>query len=56
MRAAKRQVWENLTNVDMLRVMREEMREFAAAQRRPDFKEAVTAFREKRDPDFHREG
>ena len=31
----------------------EEMREFVAAQRRPHFKEAVTAFREKRDPDFH---
>jgi enoyl-CoA hydratase/carnithine racemase len=32
---------------------REELREFVAAQRRPHFKEAVTAFREKRDPDFH---
>ena len=31
----------------------EEMREFVAAQRRPNFKEAVTASREKRDPDFH---
>ncbi len=54
LRAIKRQVWENLTNVDILRVMREEMREFVAAQRRPHFKEAVTAFREKRDPDFHK--
>ena len=52
-RAAKRQIWENLTSVDIRRVMREEMREFVAAQRRPHFKEAVTAFREKRDPDFH---
>ncbi|MCH7699005.1 MAG: enoyl-CoA hydratase/isomerase family protein [Chloroflexi bacterium] len=52
-RAAKRQIWENVTNVDIRRVMREEMREFVAAQRRPHFKEAVTAFREKRDPDFH---
>ena len=54
-RAIKRQVWENLTNVDIRRVMREEMREFVAAQRRPQFKEAVTAFREKRDPDFHKD-
>jgi 2-(1,2-epoxy-1,2-dihydrophenyl)acetyl-CoA isomerase len=54
LRAIKRQAWENLTNVDIRRVMREEMREFVAAQRRPQFKEAVTAFREKRDPDFHK--
>ena len=54
LRAIKRQVWDNLTNVDIRRVMREEMREFVAAQRRPQFKEAVTAFREKRDPDFHK--
>ena len=54
LRAIKRQAWENLTNVDIRRVMREEMREFVAAQRRPTFKEAVTAFREKRDPDFHK--
>ena len=47
------QIWENLTSVDIRRVMREETREFVAAQRRPHFKEAVTAFREKRDPDFH---
>jgi 2-(1,2-epoxy-1,2-dihydrophenyl)acetyl-CoA isomerase len=51
--AIKRQVWQNLTKVDVREVMREEMREFVAAQQRPHFKEAVTAFREKRDPDFH---
>ncbi len=52
--AAKRQVWKNLTNVDIREVMREEIREFLAAQQRPEFKEAVQSFREKRDPDFHR--
>jgi enoyl-CoA hydratase/carnithine racemase len=52
--AVKRQVWENLTKANYLEVMAEEMREFALAQARPQFKEAVTAFREKRDPDFHK--
>ena len=52
--AIKKQVWENLTKVDVREVMREEMREFVAAQQRPYFKEAVSAFREKRDPDFHK--
>ena len=51
--AIKRQIWHNLTNVDTREVMRGEMVEFVAAQRRPHFKEAVTAFREKREPDFH---
>lgn len=51
--AIKRQAWENLTKVDVREVMRGEMREFAAAQQRPAFKEAVLAFREKREPSFH---
>ena len=54
LRAIKRQIWHNLTNVDTREVMRGEMVEFVAAQRRPHFKEAVTAFREKREPDFHK--
>lgn len=29
------------------------MREYISAQHQPQYKEAVTAFREKRDPDFH---
>ena len=53
--AVKRQIWENLTKaVDIRDVMRVEMEEFRAAQRRPAFREATTAFMEKRDPDFHR--
>ena len=50
----KRQAWENLTRGDITAIQRQEMREFVAAQRRPTFKEAVTAFREKRDPNFHK--
>ena len=53
--AVKRQVWANVTKADYLEVMREEMREFFLAQGRPQFKEAVMAFREKRDPDFHKD-
>lgn len=50
----KRQVWQNLTaGIDLRQVMRVEMEEFLAAQRRPAFREAVTAFREKREPKFH---
>ena len=52
--AIKRQTWENLTRGDVPAIQRQEIREFVAAQRRPQFKEAVTAFREKRDPDFHK--
>ena len=41
---------------ELTEMMRTEMREFVAAQQRPYFKEAVRAFLEKRDPDFHRVG
>ncbi len=53
--AVKRQVWQNLTTgVDLRHVMRVEMEEFVAAQQRPSFREAMAAFREKREPNFHR--
>ena len=51
--AIKQLAWQNLSDSDIAEVSRREIREFVAAQQRPQFKEAVTAFREKRDPDFH---
>lgn len=41
---------DELSLADM---MGTEMREFVAAQQRPYFKEAVRAFIEKREPEFH---
>lgn len=52
--AIKGLAWRNLTEGDVREVMKRENAEFAAAQNRPAWKEAVTAFREKREPDFHR--
>ena len=52
--AIKQLAWQNLSDNDIAEVSRRETREFVAAQQRPQFKEAVTAFREKRDPDFHK--
>lgn len=52
--AIKRLVWENLWETDLEAVWKREMQEFAAAVERPAFKEAVTAFLEKREPQFHR--
>ena len=52
--AIKRLVWSNLTETDIGEVLKRENAEFAAAMERPAFKEAVTAFLEKRQPDFHR--
>jgi enoyl-CoA hydratase/carnithine racemase len=51
--AIKRETWAHLDSADLNEIMRNEMREFVAAQRRPTFREAVRAFVEKRDPDFH---
>ena len=53
--AIKRETWEHVTHGgDLAAIMRDETREFLAAQQRPYFKEAVRAFIEKRDPDFHK--
>lgn len=52
--AIKRLVWTNLTETDIQEMMKREMREFTAALGRPAFKEAVSAFLEKREPQFHR--
>jgi len=51
--AVKRLVWQNLLETDLEQVNRREIAEFAAAMRRPAFREAVQAFLEKREPRFH---
>jgi enoyl-CoA hydratase/carnithine racemase len=52
--AIKRQTWENVSRGgELTDMMRNEIREFLAAQKRPYFKEAVRSFLEKREPDFH---
>ncbi len=50
----KRTVWANLFAADLREIMGREVVEFNAAMARPHFKEAVQAFLEKREPDFHR--
>jgi enoyl-CoA hydratase/carnithine racemase len=52
--AVKKETWQHLTEGRLPEMMRNEMREFVAAQQRPAFKEAVRSFLEKRDPDFHK--
>lgn len=49
----KRTVWANLTEPSMPEIMKREVVEFNEAMQRPHFKEAVKAFVEKRQPDFH---
>ncbi|MEX1255935.1 MAG: enoyl-CoA hydratase/isomerase family protein [Dehalococcoidia bacterium] len=51
--AIKRETWQHIGDGRLGEIMRNEMREFVAAQRRPTFKEAVRSFVEKREPDFH---
>jgi enoyl-CoA hydratase/carnithine racemase len=53
--ALKRTVWENFWETDQNEVMKREVIELNATMNRPYFKEAVRAFLEKRDPDFHRD-
>jgi len=49
----KRTVWANFTETDLNEVMKREVIEFNETMNRPHFKEAVRAFLEKRQPDFH---
>lgn len=51
--AIKRMAWANLTETSLEEVLDRENAEFAAAIERPAFKEAVRAFLEKRQPQFH---
>ncbi|MGB6837757.1 MAG: enoyl-CoA hydratase/isomerase family protein [Dehalococcoidia bacterium] len=52
--AIKKLAWQNLAEGDIPTVQGREQEEFAAALARPTFKEAVSAFLEKRQPDFHK--
>ncbi len=52
--AIKRLAWQNLTETNLEEVWKRENKEFAAAMERPSFKEAVSAFLEKREPQFDR--
>ncbi len=52
--AIKRLAWQNLTETNLEEVWKRENKEFAAAMERPSFKEAVSAFLEKREPQFNR--
>jgi enoyl-CoA hydratase/carnithine racemase len=49
----KRLTWSNLVECDLRQVMASEAQELMAAALRPSFKEAVNAFLEKRQPNFH---
>jgi enoyl-CoA hydratase len=51
----KRTVWANFWESSQDEVMKREVIEFNQTMQRPHFKEAVRAFLEKRQPDFHRE-
>ncbi|MCC7362921.1 MAG: enoyl-CoA hydratase/isomerase family protein [Dehalococcoidia bacterium] len=51
--AIKRLTWQNYLNGTIAEASARENVEFGAAQARPAFKEAVTAFREKRQPNFN---
>jgi 2-(1,2-epoxy-1,2-dihydrophenyl)acetyl-CoA isomerase len=53
--ALKRTVWANFWETDQNEVMKRETIELNATMNRPHFKEAVKAFLEKRQPDFHQD-
>jgi 2-(1,2-epoxy-1,2-dihydrophenyl)acetyl-CoA isomerase len=50
----KKLAWQNLTEGDVATIQGRERAEMTAALARPTFKEAVSAFLEKRQPDFHK--
>lgn len=54
--AIKKLTWGNYLGTTITEARARENVEFAAAQQRPAFREAVVAFGEKREPDFHRAG
>ena len=51
--AIKKLTWGSYLNTTITEARKRENVEFAAAQARPHFREAVTAFSEKRQPNFH---
>jgi enoyl-CoA hydratase/carnithine racemase len=50
----KRLTWQHIGEGDLLKIMIAESTELRAAMQRPAFREAVNAFIEKRQPDFHK--
>lgn len=52
--AIKKLAWQNLDESDLATIQQREGQEFTAAMARPAFREAVNAFMEKRQPDFHK--
>lgn len=54
--AVKRLVWAHINDSNLDIVKERENKEFREAMQRPTFKEAVQAFMEKRQPNFHQEG
>ena len=52
--AVKSMAWDALQEPSIEAVMKREGKEFNKAMQRPYFKEAVQAFLEKRQPDFHK--
>ncbi len=53
--AIKRETWQHVSQGgSLVEMLTNEGREFLISQKRPYFKEAVRAFIEKRDPDFHK--
>ena len=52
--AIKKLAWQNLDESDLATIQQREGQEFAAAMARPTFREAVSAFMGKRQPDFHK--
>lgn len=54
LRVIKDLTWQHLGETDLQKIMANEGRELLAATARPAFREAVSAFMEKRQPDFHK--
>lgn len=52
--AVKSLTYQNLAGGDFATILEREQHEFSAALARPSFREAVNAFMEKRQPDFHK--
>jgi len=52
--AIKSLTYQNLGEGNFATILEREWREFSAALARPPFREAVSAFMEKRQPDFHK--
>jgi len=54
LQAIKRFTWQHIGESDIAKIMVTESTELRAAMTRPAFREAVNAFLEKRQPDFHK--